>query len=64
MMHHRPPDALRFGVINRDDIGPGVIEVVWSNGDRSYGRGRWFPFKVAVRRIARSALSQLKDEGG
>lgn len=52
-MHHRPPDALIFGIINRDDVGLGVREVVWPNGDRSYGRGRWFIFKVLIKRIRR-----------
>lgn len=53
MMHHRPPDALRFGVIDRSDIGPGVIEVVWPNGDRSCGRGRFYVVKAWWRRAKR-----------
>jgi len=52
-MHHRPPDALRFGLINRDDVGKGVVEIVWSNGDRSYGRGRWFVVKSYLKRVRR-----------
>jgi hypothetical protein len=53
MMHHRPPDALRFGIVNRDDVGPGVIEIAWSNGDKSFGRGRLFPLRAYLRRIWR-----------
>lgn len=30
---------------------PGVVEVAWANGDRAFGKGRWFPLKARWRRI-------------